>query len=70
MYENILLSRYCLCFSDKSILEELKPWQDEIRIFSETVIGKAKEPLIGDRAAESTLGNFITDSMVHYVSKD
>lgn len=67
-----LLKCYEIIFgviSDKNILEELKPWQDEISIFSETVIGNAKEPLNGERAGESNLANFVADSMVHYVSK-
>ena len=59
------------CFSfltDKNVLEELKPWREEVQEFSRVVLGTTRKVFTGSRAHESSLGNFITDSYVYYVS--
>ena len=54
--------------SDETVLMELRPWQREVLKFSKEIIGTVKTSLVGDRSEESTLGNFVTDAIVHYVS--
>ena len=59
------------CFSfvtDKNVLEELKPWREQVQEFSRVVLGTTHKVLTGSRAYESSLGNFVADSMVNYVS--
>lgn len=54
--------------SDETVLMELRPWQREVLKFSKEIIGTVKTSLVGDRSEESTLGNFVTDAIVNYVS--
>ena len=59
------------CFSfvtDEIVLEELKPWREQVQEFSRVVLGTTRKVFTGSRAHESSLGNFITDSYVYYVS--
>ena len=49
---------------------ELRPWQREVLKFSKEIIGTVKTSLVGDRSEESTLGNFVTDAIVYYVSTE
>ena len=57
-----------ICISDQDVLNNLKPWQQEIEILPKILIGSVETTLEARIAHESTLGNFITDSMVHHVS--
>ena len=49
-------------------MNNLKPWQQEIEILPKILIGSVETTLEARIAHKSTLGNFITDSMVHHVS--
>ena len=53
---------------DQDVLNNLKPWQQEIEILPKILIGSVETTLEARIAHKSTLGNFITDSMVHHVS--
>ena len=57
-----------ICVLDQDVLNNLKPWQQEIEILPKILIGSVETTLEARIAHESTLGNFITDSMVHHVS--
>ena len=57
-----------ICILDQDVLNNLKPWQQEIEILPKILIGSVETTLEHRIAHESTLGNFITDSMIHHVS--
>ena len=57
-----------ICILDQHVLNNLKPWQQEIEILPKILIGSVETTLEARIAHKSTLGNFITDSMVHHVS--
>ena len=69
LYIDDRISNQTFTFSDTAVLDALSPWKEKVQKLSEKVIGKTLVPLTASRAHESTLGNFVTDSMVHYVSK-
>ena len=50
------------------MIDALRPWQEKVESLNNQVIGRTLAPLTASRAHESTLGNFVTDAMVHWVS--
>ena len=46
----------------------LNPWKENLKKFTQETIGTTQKTLLNNRKAESDLGNFVTDSMVHWVS--
>jgi hypothetical protein len=56
---------------DQDVLNALEPWKEKlIKQFPDfyKVVGRIEESLKSSRTEESTLGNFVTDAMVHFVS--
>jgi len=51
---------------DENVLDELKPWKEQIKEYSQSVIGIIDESLNASRIQESSIGNFVADSMVYY----
>ena len=45
----------------------LRPWKENLKSLSNEVVGSAQVTLHNKRYEESTLGNFVADSMVHWV---
>ena len=53
---------------DQNILNQLKPYKKDIEELMSDIVGSTKIDLTTYRNQESPLGNFITDSMVNWVS--
>ena len=53
---------------DQTILSQLKPYKEDLEELMKEIIGSTKIDLETYRNRESPLGNFITDSMVNWVS--
>ena len=49
---------------DQEVLDQLEPWKHKLSKLSKEVVGSTAHVLDISRSQESTLGNFITDSMV------
>ena len=45
----------------------LRPWKENLKSLSNEVVGFAQVTLHHKRYEESTLGNFVADSMVNWV---
>jgi hypothetical protein len=45
----------------------LRPWKENLKSLSNEVVGSTQVTLHSKRYEESTLGNFVADSMVHWV---
>ena len=56
--------------ADPFVLEELKPWTDEIALLSNDVVGQTQVLLYNSREKETNFGNFLTDAMVDWVRND
>ena len=53
---------------DQDVLRALKPYQEKVKKLKKTVVGTIETTLESSRTHESSIGNFVTDAFVLYVS--